>query len=109
MILVENRVSPRRPFSSLRRGSLRLDESVLELEISNIPLAVLGQVPSQGVLPSTEVAPTREAHRSLPGDPDMSPALPLSSKTFVTYTATPLPTDVVVHGSGFTTARFGGG
>lgn len=62
----------------------------------------------QGVLPPAEIALTCETLRALPGDSDVALALPLSSKTFVTHTATPLLTDVVVHGCGLTATRLRG-
>ena len=105
-----NRVSPRRSFPSPSRGPLHLDESIFEPEISDIPLAILGKMSSQGVFPlPLDATPTRATHGSLSGGTDVPLALPPSSKACIAHTTTPLPSDVVEHWQGLTAIRFPSG
>ena len=88
--------------------SLYFDESIFELEASNVSPAVLREMPSQGVLPTAKNPLAHETFGSLACDSDMSLAFPLPPEAFVAHAAAPLPSDVVEHGSGLTATRFGG-
>jgi len=64
-------------------------------------------MPFQGVPPPGKHGPARATHCSLSGDPDVSPALPLSSESFVARATAPLSANVVEHGGGFMAAWLG--